>query len=363
MPKFTHTVSSEFNPSFRADNVAGMFDVPVQKKLSKTWDVDIPIEDEEWSIGVIVGPSGSGKSTIAKKAFPDAKFFDGSRHERWESSCLLDDFDKSLSTKDITGALSQVGFSSPPSWLLSFNCLSNGQKFRAEIARLIVEQKDDEIATIDEFTSVVDREVAKICSAAVQKMVRRSGKKMIAVSCHYDIIEWLEPDWVYYVDTGEFRLTRGLLRRPEIKLTIQRVHYSAWRLFSGHHYLDAACNKAAHCFVASIGDVPVGFAAALPFPHPVVKNMWRGHRTVVLPDYQGIGIGNAISETVAQHFLDMGKRYTSLTSHPAMVAHRARSPKWIMTRAPGRVPVVGKKGQLKTSAGRMTASFEFIGEK
>jgi GNAT superfamily N-acetyltransferase len=91
--------------------------------------------------------------------------------------------------------------------------------------------------------------------------------------------------------------------------------------------------------------------------------MWKGHRTVVLPDYQGIGIGNVLSEFVAQSFLDEGKRYSSVTSHPAMIAHRSRSPKWIMTRKPSRVPANGKNGKLKSSASRVTVSFEYIGEK
>ena len=363
MPKFTHTVVTEYQPSFRSESIAGMFDVPVQSKLAKSWDVDMPIENEEWSIGMIVGPSGSGKTTIAKRAFPDAKLFDGIAHQGWSSPGLTDDFSKELTVKEITGALSQVGFSSPPSWLLTFHALSNGQKFRAEIARLMLETTNDKIIMVDEFTSVVDRDVARVCSAAVQKLIRRRGNKMVAISCHYDIAEWLQPDWIYQVDTGEFKLTRGLLRRPPIQLTIQRVHYSAWELFKGHHYLDANCSKSAHCYVGFIGDKPVAFAASLPFPHPTLKNMWRGHRTVVLPDYQGIGIGNAMSEAMGEIFLSQGKRYSSVTSHPAMVAHRVRSPKWIMTRAPSKVPVNGKSGQLKSSADRMTASFEYIGEK
>lgn len=364
MPKFTHEVTAQYNPSFRSESVAGMFDVPIEAKLSKSWDIDIPIEAMgDWSIGMIVGPSGSGKTTIGKRAFPDAKLFDGSKHEGWDSNCLLDDFPSELTVSEITAALSQVGFSSPPSWLLPFHCLSNGQKFRTEIARLVVGSKSDEVIMIDEFTSVVDRGVAKICSAAIQKMIRRSKKQMIAISCHYDIAEWLEPDWIYHVDTGEFKITRGLLRRPPIELTIRRVHHSAWRIFKDHHYLDASVNKSAHCFVAFIGDEPVAFGGAIPFPHPTAKNIWRAHRTVCLPDYQGVGIGSALNDAIAQHFLDMGKRYTGTASHPAMIAHRVKSKKWIMTRKPGRVPVNGKSGIFKSSAGRVTASFEYIGDK
>lgn len=377
MPKLTHTVSANYSPSFRSECIAGMFDVPVTEKLSKTWEIDIPIEGESWSVGLIIGPSGSGKSVVAKAAFPDAKLFDGSRHENWNSDCLADDFaqkkveindaggliESNLEVTEITDALSKVGFSSPPSWLLPFRALSNGQKFRTEIARLTLESKPGEIIMIDEFTSVVDRKVAKICSAAIQKMIRKAGKQMIAVSCHYDIAEWLEPDWIYQVDTGEFKMTRGELRRPKIELTVLRVHHSAWRIFKDHHYLSGTIAKSAHCYVAYIDDEPVAFCAAIPFMHPKVKNMWRAHRTVCLPDYQGVGIGSALNDAVAQHFINMGKRYSGVASHPAMIAHRMRSPNWELKRKPGRVPPNGKTGKMKSSSNRITASFEYIGKK
>jgi len=358
--KFKHRVESEYHPSFRTDKVAGMFDVPVTDKLVKEWDVDLPIEDMDWSIGLIVGPSGAGKTTLAKRMFGEDAYHEGFEWSRDKS--LLNDFGKDLSVREITDALSHVGFSSPPAWMQPFHTLSNGQKFRAEMARLVLEAKDDAPVVVDEFTSVVDRTVAKISSAAVQKYVRKNGKQLVAVSCHYDIAEWLEPDWIYQVDTGEFK--RGRLRRPDINLRIQRVHHSAWRIFRGHHYLSADINKSAHCYVATIDDQPVAFAAALKFPHPKVKNMWKGHRTVVLPDYQGVGIGNILSEKIAQHYVDQGNRYTSVTSHPAMIHYRMKSSLWKLTRAPGQVPAAGKNSKVTgQSVGRMTAAFEFVGRQ
>ena len=97
--------------------------------------------------------------------------------------------------KDITGILTAVGFSSPPSWIKPYRVLSNGERFRCDLARAILE--GGELVVFDEFTSVVDRTVARIGSAAVAKAVRRTGPpRFVAISCHYDIARWLQPDWV-----------------------------------------------------------------------------------------------------------------------------------------------------------------------
>src|SRR5206468_8886104 len=109
--------------------------------------------------------------------------------------------------------------------------------------------------------------------------------------------------------------------------------------------------------------VPAAFTAVLPFPHPT-RPGWREHRTVCLPDFQGVGIGNAMSEFVASIYRATGKPYTSTTSHPAMIRHRARSPLWRMRRAPSLVGghKSGFGGMRKCSAiDRLTAGFEYVG--
>jgi ABC-type ATPase with predicted acetyltransferase domain len=73
---------------------------------------------------------------------------------------------------------------------------------RTDIARALCLGQD--LVVFDEWTSVVDREVAKIASYAVSKAIRRSKKKFVAVTCHYDVIDWLEPDWVFCTDNMEF---------------------------------------------------------------------------------------------------------------------------------------------------------------
>ena len=73
---------------------------------------------------------------------------------------------------------------------------------RVDIARALC--LDKPLIVFDEFTSVVDREIAKVSAFAISKAVRRSKKKFIAVTCHYDAVDWLEPDWVFCTDTMEF---------------------------------------------------------------------------------------------------------------------------------------------------------------
>ncbi|MDQ3007194.1 MAG: ABC transporter ATP-binding protein [Chloroflexota bacterium] len=336
----------------------GIFDVPPSEKSAEQWTVgfDLP---QEWNIGLIVGASGSGKTTVARELFGD---YIVSGFEWSKDKSILDDFEKDMSIKEIADLLSSVGFSSPPSWLRPFHVLSNGEQFRVNMARILSEQKN--LAVVDEFTSVVDRTVAQIGSAAIAKTVRRRNQKFIAVSCHYDIMEWLQPDWIYQPATNEFASGR-YLRRPEINLTVKRVHSSAWQLFRKHHYLNTSINSSAVCFCAFWNDVPVAFTAVLHFPHPTRKNTKREHRTVCLPDYQGIGIGNAMSAYIGSVCKGLGWTFISSTANPAMIYTRAKNKTWKMTKSPRMNSAGGSDGQVSMArtyaVNRLTAAFEYIG--
>jgi ABC-type ATPase with predicted acetyltransferase domain len=170
----------------------------VDCKLEKRFKGVLPIDEEPWQIGVIVGRSGTGKTSIAKDLFGSAYI----KRFEYSHKSILDDFPETLSVSDITKALCSVGFASPPDWLKSYDQLSQGEKMRVDIARaLVLEQR---LIVFDEFTSVVDREVAQVSAYAISKAVRKTQKRFIAVTCHYDVIDWLEPDWVFTTDTMEF---------------------------------------------------------------------------------------------------------------------------------------------------------------
>jgi ABC-type dipeptide/oligopeptide/nickel transport system ATPase subunit len=191
--------------SFRAQSVVGSYTLR-DVKMEKRFAGSLPIEDFDWQIGVIVGRSGTGKSSIARELFSEA-YIQGFEYR---SRCVLDDFPEGFETSEITRVLCSVGFASPPDWLKSYDCLSQGEKMRVDIARALC--LDQKLVVFDEFTSVVDREVAKVSAFAISKAVRRSKKRFIAVTCHYDVVDWLEPDWVFCTDTMVFDRKKGFGR-------------------------------------------------------------------------------------------------------------------------------------------------------
>lgn len=356
MPSSEFVIEHKIGNSFKVNKIKSMFDIDFEK-WTKKFSVDIPIENQKWNIGLIVGASGSGKTTIAKNLFKDFELFQGFK---WKADSIVDDFTLPLSPKQITEALSSVGFSSPPDWLKPFHVLSNGQKMRVELARLILESEKPVI--YDEFTSVVDRQVAKIGSEAIQKFIRRNKKQFIAVSCHYDIEEWLQPDWVF--DANENRFYRRSLQRPPIVVGIREAKQSEWKLFKDFHYLSSEHNNAAHKYIAEIEGVAAAWCSVLHFPHPKIKNMKRIHRIVVRPDYQGIGLGMKFISEIAKKYIAQKLRISLVTSAPSFIYGLQKNKYWVMTRKPSRLQNTAKTGLLAgtTSDARLTATFEFNGK-
>lgn len=343
----------------RVMQIRGMFDIKAANTETVIIKDDLPdLNQRTWNIGLIVGASGTGKSTIARRRFAEA--FDPT--VSWNQESLIDNFDKKQPLKDIVNILTAVGLSSPPTWLRPFESLSTGEKFRATTARLLLDHP--ELVAVDEFTSVVDRTVAQVASCAIAKTVRQRQQKFVAVSCHYDIIDWLQPDWLYEPQSGHFEW-RLLRQRPNIHARIISVDTPAWQLFARHHYLDNTLHKAARCYMCIVGNIPAVFIAVLPLPHPKLTGAYRVSRIVTMPDFQGIGIGSTVLSTIAAAYKAHHKNLYITTSHPALMRSLNKNTNWQMTRKPSRVTATGKTSTLNykpESASRITASFRYIGD-
>jgi len=349
--------------------VAGMFDVPLADECTEQFKVDLPEPEESWQVGLIVGPSGSGKSTVAKQFYGDDLY----RESDWPADKAVVDCFDDLPVRQVVELFTAVGFSSPPSWVKPYQVLSCGERFRCDLAKALSKsirpvaggfgnQEPSSLIVFDEYTSVVDRNVAKACSTAIAKGIRRGNIpcRFVAVTCHYDVAEWLEADWV--LDMATSRLTRRRLRRPRIHVEIYRSRLAAWPLFARHHYLSGSLAAAARCYLATWEGEPVAFCATLPVI--TKKNHRRFTRIVTLPDYQGMGIGMRVVAAVASLHREEGHRINVTSSHPALIRHCRYSDQWrtVNVKKTGASPGSSSRfKQYRSSAGRAVVSFEYVG--
>lgn len=274
----------------------------------------------KWNIGVIYGSSGSGKTSILRRMgkLSDSNFDNG--------KALISNFDW-LEPRAAAKLLNSMGLSSVPTWLRPFHLLSNGEQYRASLAYKVAKAKEGEIILVDEYTSVVDRDVAKSMSFALQKYIRAENKRIILASCHFDIMEWLMPDWTCSPQKGGALEKGEWLRqgRPQIKLQVSRVESNTWDLFKAHHYLTEAVNKSCKFFLFEWNSKPIGICAVINQPGKGRANGFALSRTVILPDFQGMGFGTKISEFCASIFTDAGGEVFTKTVNPALGIYRNNS--------------------------------------
>lgn len=307
---------------------------------------------QNYGIGLIVGPSGTGKTLLLNR-------FGITKSPKWDPArSVASHFD---TVENAQNRLAAVGMNSIPTWLKPYHVLSTGEKFRADTARQLKPH-----AVLDEFTSTVDRQVAQSISIAVRRYVDKTKLDRLTIAtCHFDVIRWLEPDWIFNTISGVLD-TRGRVRRPRIKLSVYRCSHKFWSLFRDHHYLTARIHKQAQCFLGFLDQAPAVFTAVLAFPHPTIKKAFREHRTVVLPDFQGMGIGPRFSDSIARLYLETERRYFSRTSHPRLGEYRQNSPLWRPTssnlrRQTPQKAVTQISDHWKTDEKRICYSHEFTG--
>lgn len=321
--------------SYRAACVQSLFNV---EGIGFDLEADLPIDGPDaapWQIGLVVGPSGSGKSSLGARIWGKAALRGA---EPWPKDKPIIDAiapdDTGGDWRTVTGALSAVGLGDVPAWLRPFHVLSTGEKFRASLARLVCEAPAR--AVVDEFTSVVDRQIARIGASAFARAWRRTGGQVVLLSCHYDIIEWLAPDWIFDTRGNGFTWTRGCLQRPRIELEIRQTDWEWWPLFEPHHYLKPPHAIASTNYVGFVDDQPV--AHVVFSTRPGLKEA-RACRLVVMPEWQGAGVGLNFLNAICQMWLEGNNRYGIRmptlfhTSHPGLCAALRRSRLWTQVSA------------------------------
>lgn len=330
MQNFVLTLQSPIATSFRATKAANSLDIDQEKKSVHSFKISADFESP-FNVGLIVGASGSGKTTLAKHIWGNNIFVDVLDPHK----PVIDQFPEAWSYDDCAKALCGVGLTSVPCWIRPANTLSNGQRARAECALQMARQ--DGFIVLDEWTSVVDRTVAKVMSHCVAKHARKTGQKIILLSCHYDVLEWLNPDWVIDCNKQEYidrrLLCRDYKRSEQINFEIRETDKSAWRYFSRYHYLSeeypGGFTKTYGMFE---GNNQIGFQCFANYvPHRKgTKMILHSNRVVIHPDYCGFGLGLRMTNACSEHLSAQGYEIMAKFSSVPMYNARIKSDQWVL---------------------------------
>lgn len=283
-------LTSPMSDSFYATRAANSLDIDVKEKSVHELTIEGADLQTPFNIGLIVGASGSGKTTLAVQQWGEFKT------RLRKDVAVIDQFPETWSYDERSAALCGIGLSSVPQWLKPAGALSNGQQARAEAALAMAYATDDGVVVLDEWTSVVDRTVAKAMSYCVQKWARKSGKKIVLLSCHYDVVEWLAPDWIIDCNSQRYENRRSLRqeRSERLQFEVREVPRSTWARFSKYHYLSEEFpGGLTKCYGLFHDGEQIGFQCFANYI-PIRKGsvpIYHSNRVVIHPDYVGLGLG------------------------------------------------------------------------
>jgi ABC-type ATPase involved in cell division len=315
MQNYHVSLQSPVFTSYRCQRAANSVDLDSEAKALHELDVAADLATP-YNIGLIVGASGSGKTTLAKQIF-GAECFDVATDD---ARAVIDQFPDDLSYEQCVRYLTGMGLTSVPRWIRPLVTLSNGERARA-IAALACASKTEFV--MDEWTSVVDRTVAKAMSHTVQKFARKNGAKVTLLSCHYDVIDWLNPDWIIDCNKQQFvdrrLLWRDFRRAEQLRFDIRPTHRRTWAYFSKYHYLsDRLPGGHNELFGLFYGEEQIGFQCFsnyVPHRDKSTRKMMHSNRTVIHPDFVGLGLGilliNATSRLMCARGFDVRAKFSS----------------------------------------------------
>jgi hypothetical protein len=368
MQTFVVDLKSDPPSGFRSVKAAQSVDLDVSEKLTHHMEIAADVQTD-FSVGLIMGASGSGKTTMAHEVFgPDC--FDEMLDP---SKPIIEQFRKSMSYDDCANALTGIGLSQVTCWVKPAGALSNGQKARAEAALQMTSHRP--FVVIDEFTSVVDRSVAKVMAHCVQKFARKFGKKITLISCHYDVIEWLNPDWVIDCNaetyTDRRSLWRDFNRIENFTFEVAECNKNTWSRFSKYHYLSHRLPGGhIETYGIYLNGEQIGFQCFANYvPHRKgTKRIMHSNRTVIHPDYVGFGLGMKVIDLTSEIMLKKGFDVMAKFSSIPVFKSMKNNPLWRLVKASNNTEKAQfqPSGAMKKHTGMRQAtrtfSFRFIGK-
>src|SRR3990170_934900 len=288
-----------------------------QEQKFEVLDTELQIGPQD--VVYVTGDSGSGKSVLLRAIKKDLG------DEAIDMADVHVDPDKPLietvgaTVEEGLELLSKVGLNDAFLFLRTYDQLSDGQKYRYRIAKLM--ESGRQWWLMDEFAATLDRDTAKIVAFNLQKLARRMGKAVIAATTHGDLFEDLNPSVHVHKRFGEEITTNYYANKPALEcslakeMVIEGGYLSDWRLLSGFHYRShhAGASREVYrlkrgvelCGVIVYTYPPPGCAGrnlVLPGRHSMKElnlELSTISRIVIHPKYRSIGLGaKLIRETL-----------------------------------------------------------------
>lgn len=304
-------------PSGRVVATAEAFGLGLDK-----WERFTVFENVELKIGqkdvvYITGDSGSGKSVLLRALEKDIK-----RDLKLTSININDikpEQDKPLietvgaTVEEGLELLSRVGLGDAFLFLRTFSQLSDGQKYRFKIAKMI--ESKAQFWIMDEFAATLDRDTARVVAWNLQKVARSEGKCVLAATTHGDLLRDLNPDVHVHKRFGK-EITVDYSPNPPSQecslveeMRVEQGTTADWKQLSGFHYRSHRIAAPRKIFCLKRGDELCGvivycyppvaaFGRRLVLPRMTMRELNRKlsiiMRVVVSPKYRTVGLGTKL---------------------------------------------------------------------
>ncbi|MGB9672398.1 MAG: ATP-binding cassette domain-containing protein, partial [Candidatus Norongarragalinales archaeon] len=325
--KFTINIAYETaapEPTDRVVGVAEAFGLGLDKWEKFVIYDNVELKISPTDIVYITGDSGSGKSVLLRALEKDI------REEMGQTCINIADVkpipNKPLietvggSLEEALELLSRVGLNDAFLFLRTYEQLSDGQKYRYKIAKMM--ESGAQFWILDEFAATLDRDTAKIVAYNLQKLARQQGKAVLAATTHTDLFEDLNPSVHIHKRFGKEITVNYYTNTPAKEcslvreMQIQEGTTKDWRKLAGFHYRshkiagprkifclkrkDELCGVIVYCYAP-----PTSFGRRLVLPKMTMKELNQKlsiiSRVVVHPKYRTIGLGaKLVKETLAK---------------------------------------------------------------